>query len=377
MCRLLNYRGSLQQLPTILEEFNHKRVFLVTGKSSFSDSEHCKMLLQKLNKFDIYRHCDFEVNPNINDLSKGINIAKSFNPDVIVGIGGGSVMDTAKLIAKFLDADVDLNDCVLKNKSFSKRNKQLFLVPTTAGSGSECTHFAVIYVDDEKYSYASEYLLPDAIVLDSSLTDSVPKSLTAITAFDAFSQAVEAYWSVGSNNQSRAFAKRSIEIIMEVFERLVNAPSEDLRDKMLKASYYAGQAINISKTTAPHAISYFLTKKYNLPHGHAVILTLPIFLEYNAPSCSSNLNPKLDKKEYELRYKELIKLLGNDSLEKAVLNVKNMIAISGLKSSFSQVGLKGINDLEEVARSVNIERLKNNPMLLTQADIIFLLKKNY
>jgi alcohol dehydrogenase class IV len=335
------------------------------------------MLLQKLNKFDIYRHCDFEVNPNINDLSKGINIAKSFNPDVIVGIGGGSVMDTAKLIAKFLDADVDLNDCVLKNKSFSKRNKQLFLVPTTAGSGSECTHFAVIYVDDEKYSYASEYLLPDAIVLDSSLTDSVPKSLTAITAFDAFSQAVEAYWSVGSNNQSRAFAKRSIEIIMEVFERLVNAPSEDLRDKMLKASYYAGQAINISKTTAPHAISYFLTKKYNLPHGHAVILTLPIFLEYNAPSCSSNLNPKLDKKEYELRYKELIKLLGNDSLEKAVLNVKNMIAISGLKSSFSQVGLKGINDLEEVARSVNIERLKNNPMLLTQADIIFLLKKNY
>jgi len=195
---LLKNRGSSGQLPLILKEWKCNKLFLVTGKKSFDNSAKCKNILADLSHLEILRHSDFQVNPKIEDIKIGADRAKEFGPEAIVAIGGGSVMDTAKLIAIAMNGKVDLESQIKAGLPPPRRTIPLVLIPTTAGSGSEATHFAVVYIDNRKYSVADLSLLPDAVILDAEFTDKIPKYLTAVTAFDALSQAVESYWALGS-----------------------------------------------------------------------------------------------------------------------------------------------------------------------------------
>src|SRR5262249_51347864 len=139
------------------------------------------------------------------------------------------------------------------------RGLPLVAIPTTAGSGSEATPFAVLYVGHVKHSIAGPAMLPDVAIVDPSLTDSMSPALTAVTGMDAFSQAVESYWCIHSTERSKAYARRAIALVLEHLEVAVTAPREENRRAMSKAAHLAGRAIAITKTTGAHALSYPLT----------------------------------------------------------------------------------------------------------------------
>jgi alcohol dehydrogenase class IV len=144
---------------------------------------------------------------------------------------------------------------------------------------------------------------------------------------------------------------------------------------MLIASYYAGNAINISKTTAPHALSYAITMKYGVPHGHAVALSLHQFFIFNSKINIEKLNTKIDKTEYLMRFDNLIKLFGVTSPEEAQQKLLNMMKFAGLETNLSVFGVKTNKDISELSKSVNVERLNNNPMYITQSELNEFLSK--
>jgi alcohol dehydrogenase class IV len=370
---IINFPGALMKLPDILEKYQAKKLFFVTGKTSFINSDHYKNLAKLLTSHLITIHSDFEINPKIDDILRGIEIAEKECPDVIIGIGGGSVLDTAKLIAAFYKSNANLSDVIKNGKDKPNRIVKLILIPTTAGSGSEATHFAVIYFGQEKYSYASFELIPENVILDSTLTESASRNLTAVTAFDALSQAVESFWATGSTEESRAYSSKSIKIILEIFDSLMENPTSKDREQMLSASFYAGNAINISKTTAPHALSYAITMKYGIAHGHAVALTLPQFFLFNSDVNIDKLNSKIGKPEYLQTFNTLLELFGVKSAEEAQNKLLKMMKVAGLETNLSMIGVKSVEDISELCKGVNVERLNNNPMRITQPELNILL----
>ena len=158
----------------------------------------------------------------------------------------------------------------------------MIAIPTTAGTGSEATHFAVVYVDGEKYSLAHPYLVPAYAVIDPLLTYSLPAGVTAASGLDAFCQAIESIWAVGATDVSHTFATEAARLAVQHLRAAVQNPTDTARAGMCRAAHLSGKAINISKTTAPHALSYVLTAEYGLAHGVAVALTLAPMLQYNA-----------------------------------------------------------------------------------------------
>lgn len=374
---LLNSRGSSAQLPLILKDWNCQKLFLVTGKNSFDNSSKCKKILADLSAIEILRHSDFKVNPKIEDIKKGAKKARDFGPDVIVAIGGGSVMDTAKLIALAMDDAIDLEGQIKAGLPPPKRNIPLVLIPTTAGSGSESTHFAVVYIDNKKYSVADASLLPDAVILDAEFTDNIPKYLTSVTAFDAFSQAVESYWSAGSTEESRSYSIESVRLIDAIFNDLVSNPSEETRDKMIYAAFLAGKAINISKTTAPHAVSYSITTKYGIPHGHAVAITLGLFFEYNLNSAKELFNTPNEYDSYMLRMKHLLASFNVETAKEAKTKIARMMSLGGLETRLEKIGMEKIEDIKYLSEGVNYERLRNNPFKVEEKDLYELLTRTF
>ncbi|MEZ4822960.1 MAG: iron-containing alcohol dehydrogenase [Ignavibacteria bacterium] len=139
---------------------------------------------------------------------------------------------------------------ILKGESeIVRKGKPLIAVPTTSGAGSEATHFAVVYSGDKKYSLAHEYILPDYSVIDPQLTFSLPKEITATSGIDAFSQAMESYWNVNANEESRKYSRGAIQLIFDSLSKAVNEGDEESRINMSRAAHLAGKAINITKTT--------------------------------------------------------------------------------------------------------------------------------
>ncbi|MCK4979262.1 MAG: phosphonoacetaldehyde reductase [Candidatus Delongbacteria bacterium] len=369
--------NSIEQLEEILIECRSKRILLITGRDSYDNSVKRSKIEVILSDYSVLRHCDFSVNPNIIDIVKGVKIAKGFAPDTIIGIGGGSVMDTAKIIATFFSSENDIYSTITQNRDIPMRHNKLILVPTTAGSGSEATHFAVIYDGNDKFSVASENILPEYVILDPELTHTVPEKLTAITAFDAFCQSIESYWSVGATNESIDYATESIMIIKKIFSKLFDNPPYVIREKMMKASFLSGKAINITKTTGPHAISYALTKSFNIPHGLAVMLTMPSFFRFNTDTKDKELHAKVSIEEYSMRVSKLFDLLNVNDSDQAVDSILEMISYVGFKNKLRYYGINDNEDLISLSKSVNMERLGNNPLLLTPKNILSILKESY
>ena len=271
----LNFEASLLD---ILGSIKPNNILIVTGEKSFDNSDIADRLMPLLSGYKVRRYSNFSSSITIEDLNKGIEITKYFLPDIIIAIGGGSVIDMAKQINIFAKHDNFSNIIINDQSKLGEKLCPLIAIPTTTGTGSEETHFAVIYVDKKKYSVASKEMIPEFKIIDSSLSHSMPTKLQATCGFDALSQSVESYWSIKSSDESRRYSLEAIKLIINNFKKSINGDLDSKRN-MAKAANFSGKAINISKTTAAHAISYPLTIHYNIPHGHAVALTLGYFLK--------------------------------------------------------------------------------------------------
>ena len=204
-----------KDLKKAIKEFKSKKILLVTGKKSFESSGASKLFanLFKDKKYKITRFSDFSVNPNTDDVLKGLDLFKDNNCDIIIAIGGGSVMDMGKLINVFQCHCIISVEDFIKNNDIVNKGVPLIAIPTTSGSGSEATSFAVIYHQKTKFSLSHENILPDLVGLNYKLSLSQSKYSTACTALDAMCQAIESLWSINSTKESRKYSKKALKLI--------------------------------------------------------------------------------------------------------------------------------------------------------------------
>lgn len=204
--------------------------------------------------------------------------------DLVVGIGGGSAMDVAKILAVMLAQDLDIRDLLSKKVEISARGLPNVMIPTTAGTGAEATPNSIILVpeDELKIGIVSPWLLPDAVILDPLLTLSLPADVTASTGMDALTHAIECYCSKKGNPFSDLYALESIRLIGRSIRRAVADGSDiQAREDMLMGAYWGGVCIATSSTTAVHALAYPLGGKYRMPHGLSNAILLPSVMAFN------------------------------------------------------------------------------------------------
>lgn len=324
---------TISKLKKIIEEENISKIFLVTNKNSFISSGINQHIFQNLVNCEYRRFTDFSVNPKFEELEAGLVEIEKFKPQLIIGVGGGSAMDMAKL----LHFD-------------SKLNFKLMCIPTTSGSGSEATQFAVYYKAGIKQTLDNKKILPDYVIVDGLLTENLPKNITAFTGIDAICQAIESFWAIARTEESMDYALKALEYLVPNIQSVVQKPTLETREKMALGSYYAGRAINITRTTAAHAFSYYLTSKYGYSHGHAVGLTLPYFIRVNA-----------DKVDLSSIYK----IFNCKDAQSLVTYFQTLMNAIDLENDLLKI-IK--NDIDTFINIVDLDRLKNNPAHLTKKE---------
>ena len=370
-------KNSLNNIKKIISDLDAKKILLVTGKGSYKKSGSEKKLFECLGNTVIERFFDFEANPNIKDVQVGIGIISSFKPDLIIAIGGGSVIDIAKLInifAAHVIKEKEIYEFVNKSESVNKPGLPLVAIPTTSGTGSEATHFAVVYIGNKKYSFAHKYVLPDFSIIDPSLSYSNPAYIKACSGFDALSQAIESFWAVGSTEESRGYSREAIRIILSSIEMAVVESDEKSMDRMSLAANLAGKAINISKTTAAHAVSYPITKFLDIPHGHAVALTLGSFFVINSNYSESQLNDVRGIDYFDNISKELLNLFDCSGPKQASEKWSQIMTNVGLETNLRSIFRKKNIDYDLINKEINLERLNNNPVKVNSSQIEDLFK---
>ncbi len=367
--KVISGLGSISKLTQILFEKNIRNLLLVTGKKSFTLSGAEKALVPLFDSFKVIRFKDFDVNPKFEDALEGTAIARKNNIDAIVSIGGGSVIDIAKLILAFFEPNQNPKDIVKGIKKPINSQIPHFSIPTTAGTGSESTHFAVVYLNKVKYSVSAPFLIPITTILDGELFMSNSPNQKAYNGLDALAQAIESHWATGSNKESRSYSRKAIPILFKLLPSIVSGKAEKLDyQKFIFAANLAGKAINISKTTSPHAFSYSFTSKYKIPHGHAVWLTLPKIFEIHCNTVDEEQLNFSNYEEFRNSLSEILCLLSLD--EKNLLTeLQQFLNVLGLEYSMEKMGAAEKLDRKEISQKVNLERLKNNPVCLSDKNI--------
>ena len=254
--------NSTEDIKKFVRDKSFKKIFVLCGKKSFvtSGAEELfkKIIIDKEVKL-FYKKSEL---PILDELIEIINDIKNFEPDLILAVGGGAVIDYAK-IANVVDVRKDLADLIVNySYPFQKKYTKLAVIPTTAGSGAEVTSNAVIYVDGIKHSFESELLIPDNFFLIPEFLISAPNKIKASAGFDSIAQALESLISKKSNDQSVEYASKSLSVSVNNFISFINDPNMKNATQMSIAANLAGKAISISKTTAPHAASYPFTSLF-------------------------------------------------------------------------------------------------------------------
>lgn len=357
------FPGSLKLIEEILEEYSGCNIFLVRGNHSFEMSGAKDLFEPIYKKCNITEFSDFSSNPKLNEAEVGYLLFKESNSDLIIAVGGGSVIDTAKII-KYLH----YNENQVQTLSIPI---PIIAVPTTAGTGSEATNFAVVYIDGVKHSYEEDYLLPDVAIIDSNLLKSQSEYQIAVSGLDALAQGIESYWNVNSTQESMEYASEAIKLIWENLRNAVKG-NQVAMEKMAYGSFLAGKAIRITKTTGPHALSYYITSNYNLAHGHAVSIFLPIFFKYNSDVNSENCNDKRGCKYVVKTMKSIAKILKVEATESVSQILHDYIIALNIEINFKNLGISRF-DIDTIIGEVNEYRFNNNPRKFNRNVLVELL----
>lgn len=277
---------------------------------------------------------DFEPCPEVSSVNKGIELMKVESCDFIAAVGGGSAIDVAKGI-----------------KYYSKDDIKILAVPTTAGTGAEVTRFSVLYNNADKQSVNSFDIIPEYQVFDYTALKSLPYNQRVVTALDAFCHSVEAYWSADATEESREYSEKSLKLFSKYFEAYL-ADDTSTYEPMMKCSELAGRAINIARTTSPHAFSYKLHKLKGFYHGQAVAVCLAYIWKYMLENC------KTAELELLLAETEVITGFTPDTFI-------SLLEAYNLTDNLEMTP----DEFSETVNGVNVERIANNPMAFTADDI--------
>jgi alcohol dehydrogenase class IV len=313
---------------------------------------------------------EFHPNPTIKDAENGISKFKAAKPDIVLAVGGGSVIDLAKAINALAVQKSNPEKYITGKQKLEKKGKPLIAIPTTSGTGSEVTRYATIYIENTKYSLTSdEFIIPDVSIIDPFLTETMTPYLTASTGLDALCQAIESMWAVKSTQESRKLAKEAIKTAIENLEKAVNNSDKNARTNMAKSSNLSGKAINISRTTACHSISYPITSYFNIPHGHAVALTMPEILVFNYGVEKESCNDTRGVDFVKERIDEIADLVGCNNVIDAKDKLINLMENIGVETKLSKLDIdkKGVELI--IKKGFTPNRMNNNPRNITKNDL--------
>lgn len=315
-------KNSLQYLQKME---NVERVMLVCdpGMVQFGYADIVRKELQKRkNDVKIEVFSDVEPNPSTNTVYAGTKMMVDFQPDTVIALGGGSAMDAAKGMwmfyehpdTEFFGAKQKFLDIRKRTYKIAKPEKTQFVcIPTTSGTGSEVTPFAVI-TDSEthvKYPLADYALTPDVAIVDPQFVMSVPASVTADTGMDVLTHAIESYVSVMASDYTRGLSLQAIKLVFDHLENSVKRPDMESREKMHNASTMAGMAFANAFLGICHSIAHKIGGEYGIPHGRTNAILLPHIIRYNAKDPSKHaMFPKYDYFRADTDYADIAKFLG-------------------------------------------------------------------
>jgi alcohol dehydrogenase len=363
--------NTTQDIKKFIDDTSFKKIFVLCGKKSFVTSGAEIFFKELLNNKETKLFYKSSELPVLEELIKIINKIKSFKPDLILAIGGGAVIDYAK-IANVVDIRDDLADLIVNySYPFKKKYTKLAVIPTTAGSGAEVTSNAVIYVNGIKHSFESELLLPDNFFLIPEFLMSAPNKIKASAGFDAIAQAIESLVSKKSNDQSVEYASKSLRVSVNSYIPFLNDPNLKNATEMSIASNLAGKAISISKTTAPHAASYPFTSLFNISHGHAVGLFFESFFKFNYDNLERSETSFDLRKRFDLIF-NLFSVKNIDDFNSKITLLKKQAELE------DNLGILNINikqNSDKIIKGINLLRLGNNPIKIGEKDIFQIISK--
>ena len=355
--------NGIGRLSEILKEIGCKRLFLVVDSSY--PFLNIKDAIEALPVMEMVTFSNFTPNPLYEQVCEGVEMLKASQCDAILAVGGGSAIDVAKCIKLAVlakEGNAAIIPPLVSQRLPIDRNKIPFVaIPTTAGTGSESTHNAVMYYEGSKQTVTNDGILPDYALLEPTVLKTLPLYQKKCTMMDALCQGIESWWSVNSTDESKEYSKAAVELIMANWRQYIFDNDDDAAKVIMLAANYGGRAINIAQTTAAHAMSYKITSLYHLPHGHAVALCLPEIWDYMIGHTNNCIDIRGERYVRDV-FESISRSVGASSTEEAIRIIRIMMTEMGLGSpSF-------VNDseaeLELLCKSVNPIRLKNNPIRL-------------
>jgi len=364
--------NSIQQLPDDQLILTSDRILFLIASPLIQAVQPVFDKLSTTGKKVVVIDYDFPGEPTFDQFDTLLNKSDYFHPDCVIGVGGGSVLDCAKLLAALTGSEQQLTEIVgiglLKSRSI-----KLICVPTTSGTGSEMSPNAILLNEKTaaKSGIISPYLVPDSCYIDPVLTVSLPARLTAETGMDALSHCIEAYTNKFAHPAVDTYALRGIKLIADNLEKAYNDGSDlEARSALSLGSMYGGLCLGPVNTSAVHALSYGLGGKFHVAHGLANAILLPEVLRFNMPA-----SPE--------RHAAVALALGVAPQETdeatalaGIVRLQEISRACGIPQHLSEIGIteEVLPELADIAMNVT-RLLKNNPRVVTKEDAIEIFKK--
>ena len=360
-----------------LAEIPYKKALIITDPF-VQKSGLLLMLTSRLQEgFTEYEvFSDVIPDPPLEKIAHGVKVLLEYDPDVVIAVGGGSAIDSAKSIREFASRS-------------TKKHIALIAVPTTSGTGSEVTSFAVVTDPDKdiKYPLVSDSMLPDEAILDAALVKSVPANVTADTGMDVLTHAIEAYVSINNNEFSAALAEKAIEICSGFLLRsYLDNNDTHARQKMHVASCLAGLAFNSASLGLNHGIAHAIGAKFHIPHGRANAMVLPHVIEFNS-GISKHSKSKKEYPKCVEKYCNVAQHLGVNNFNeittiRALVGwIQFMLKEMNIPLSISQCGIDRntyMNAVESMAEKAIADGCTaTNPRVPSKAEVCLILEHLY
>ncbi len=356
--------GSFERIPEVLNRFKPQTIVVVCGGKFFRASPYFGKLQQMLAPYRVIFPQAISKNPTQTFIQEELDRLRDNAFDLIVAIGGGSVLDISKILALLpKQPKIDLEPLIEGRYESLRDPVPLIALPTTSGTGSEVTPYVSLETNEKKkITLGHPFFYPRVAIIDPELTHSMPAYVTASTGFDALSQAIESFWSVRATPFSQTHALRALELIVPNLKKAFLDPTHSIaRWSMSLGSCEAGLGIAQTKTTAVHSVSYPITAHFSVVHGHACALTLAAFIRFNAPVVGEKGHP-------------MLRIFGVSDYESMAREIEKMMDDVGLEKSLSKLGIDE-SGMELILREgFRPDRIKNNPRFVDVDDLRQILK---
>lgn len=360
--------GCVDNIKSIIEKENAKKLIVFTDKG-IRGAGLLDILTKVLDeaKTEYKVIDDLTAEPAYQDVERVIKEAEDYSGDLIIGIGGGSVMDAAKLCSVLKGADYTVRD-LLKDPTLARKQVKTVMIPTTCGTGSEATCNAIVAIPEEesKQGIVNDSMIPDYVILDSQMIRKLPKSIVAATGVDALAHVVECYTSKKATPFSDTYATAGAKLIFHNIREAYNNPDNmEAKSSMLLGAFYGGVAITGSGTTAVHALSYPLGGKYHIAHGVSNAILFAHVMEYNKEACKDRLAQLCDAV-----FPEQNKSSVDEKADYMIQQIADIVKVTDIPTDLNQFGVK-MEDLDFLvdAGSKQTRLLVNNMRELSLEDI--------